>query len=157
MTSPVELAYRATTGAAPQAITDLNPLPTTATVSSVVPPTPSAAAGVASSHYHPITQVTKASVKASAGNVYKFRVTNENVGTRYIQFHNKATAPAGTDVPVLSWKIPTGSATVPGWLEFEFKFGKQFTTGIGVAISTTQATFTDSATAAEHEIGVEYA
>ena len=126
-------------------------------VLSTVPPTPSAASGVAASQYHPVTQVTTAVVKASAGNVFKVRATNENAAARYFQLHNKATAPAGTDVPVLSWKIPAGTATVPGYIEFEFAYGKAFATGIGVAISTTQATFTDSATAAEHEIAVGYA
>lgn len=37
MTSPVELAYRATTPAAPQAITDANPLPVG--VTSIIPGT----------------------------------------------------------------------------------------------------------------------
>ena len=59
--------------------------------------------------------------------------------------------------PVLSWKIPAGTSTAPGYVEFEFKYAKQFATGIGVAISTAQATFTDAATAAEHETSVEYA
>lgn len=133
---------------------------TVGTVSAItagnVTPVPLATSGAASSAYHPITQVTTAAVKGSAGNVFKIRATNENVAVRYLQLHNKATAPAGTNVPVLSWKIPAGSATAPGYIEFEWVYGEAFATGIGVAISTTQATFTDSATATEHEIFVEY-
>ena len=133
---------------------------TVSTVSAItagnVTPVPLATSGAAASTYHPITQVTKASVKGSAGNVFKFRATNENAAVRYIQLHNKATAPAATDVPVLSWKIPAGTATTPGYVEFEFVYGEAFATGIGIAVSTTQATFTDSATASEHELFVEY-
>ena len=117
---------------------------------------PLSIAAAASSTYHPVTQVTTASVKGSAGNVFKIRATNENAAVRWVQLHNKATAPAGTDVPVLSWKIPAGTATAPGYVEFEFRNALQLGTGIGVAVSTTQATFTDAATATEHEILVEY-
>ena len=157
----VELFTRASGAMAdkPTVVTPSNPLPVTLAAGTaaigLVSASPSASTSVASTMSHPVTQVTKAVVKASAGNVFKFRATNETAADRWFQLHNKATAPAGTDVPVLSWKIPQGTAAVPGWLEFPFVFGKAFDTGISWAISTTQATFTDSATASQHEAFVE--
>ena len=140
-------------------ITTVTTVTTVGTVSAItagnVTLVPLATSGAATTTSHPVTQATKAVVKASAGNVFKFHATNDNAAVRYFQLHNKATAPAGTDVPVLSKKIPAGTATAPGWIEFEFKYGEAFATGIGWAISTTQATFTDSATATEHEVIVE--
>ena len=118
---------------------------------------PTAATTGASSVYSPVTSVvTAAVIKASAGNVFKFFATNTNAAVRYMQLHNKATIPLATEVPVVSLIIPAGTATVPGYVEYEFKFGRAFATGIGFAISTTQGTFTDAATASEHVKIVEY-
>lgn len=103
---------------------------------------------------------TKVSVKASAGNVFSVYVTNENAATRWFQLHRKATAPAATDVPYIALKIPAGTANNPGVLILDSNVlgpaGMYMTTGIGWAISTTQGTFTDSATAAEHTILLNY-
>jgi hypothetical protein len=104
--------------------------------------------------YSELTQVTKANIKASAGMVTGFYITNDNAAVRYFQLHNKATAPAAADVPIYSFKVPAGTANNPGVLEIGTEFftqaGKYFSTGIGWAISTTYATFTDSATNTEH-------
>lgn len=110
--------------------------------------------------YTDLTQVTKANIKASAGVVMSFTITNDNAAVRYFQLHNKASAPAAADVPLYSWKVGAGTANNPGFLEIGTEFftaaGKYFTTGIGWAISTTYGTFTDSATNTEHITDVHY-
>jgi hypothetical protein len=97
---------------------------------------------------------TKANLKASAGRVTAFRVTNANAAIRYFQLHNKATAPAGADVPVLWFLLPAGTAAVPSVTTISSDLlgetGVLLATGVGWAISTTATSFTDSATAAEH-------
>lgn len=98
--------------------------------------------------------VTKLNLKTSAGRVKAFRVTNVNAAVRYFQIHDKATAPAGTNVPVFWAVLPAGTAAIPSVTTIDQnllqEYGIRCTTGVGWAISTTAATFTDSATAAEH-------
>lgn len=109
----------------------------------------------------PITQVTKKLVNAGSTNIHSITATNTNAAIRYLQLHNKATAPAGGDVPVLSFPIPAGTATDPGVVTFtEDDFGREglnFALGLGWAISTTLATFTDSATSTDHIVVVTHA
>jgi hypothetical protein len=99
--------------------------------------------------------VTKAVVKASAGNVLAVHIVNTNAAARYFQLHNKATAPVATEVPIYSIRVPAGAA-----LQIDGGFfcgsGAAFTTGIGWAWSTTAATFTDAATAADHTTHLHY-
>lgn len=119
---------------------------------------------VSSATYAPSTSnnfgaATKANVKASAGNVYAVVATNTNASVRYLQLHNKATAPAATEVPQVSIPLPAGTAAQPTVLELNSAFfapSERFATGIGWAISTTLATFTDSATAGDHSIHMRY-
>lgn len=126
-------------------------------ISSAGGPPPSVATA-ASSVYDPVTSVvTAAFIKASAGNIFRVTATNANVAARWLQMHNKATIPLATEVPQRSWEIPAGTANNPGWIDEELSYPEAFATGIGFAISTTQGTFTDSATAAEHTKRVEYA
>jgi len=110
--------------------------------------------------YAPLTQVTKANIKASQGNVFSLIINNTNAAVRYLQLHNKASAPAAAEVPLISYPIPAGTAAVPGVLMLDNNFftdaGINFSTGIGWAVSTTFATFTDSATNTEHFIMVTY-
>lgn len=114
--------------------------------------------------YAPLTYldsgtVTKANIKATAGNVYSLRFTNANAAVRWLQLHNKATAPAPADAAQLYFLIPAGTATQPGVLELSLEFFAQseyFAAGIGWAVSTTATTFTDSATAADHTTLVRY-
>ncbi len=121
---------------------------------------PLAVPDYAPSVYNALTLVTKAVVKASAGNVFSVHITNDNAAVRYFQLHNKATAPAAGEAPQEVFKIPAGTANNPGVLQLgEDDFargGSHFTTGIGFAISTTLATFTDSATASESIVNIKY-
>lgn len=107
-----------------------------------------------------MTQVTKRNSKNSAGNVFGFYVTNDNAAVRYFQIHNKASAPAGGDVPVLSFKIPAGTANNPGVLVIGRDVlgagGHYLSTGVSWALSTTYGTFTDSATNTEHIVALKY-
>lgn len=115
---------------------------------------PLAASTYSPSLYTAIPQVTKANIKSTPGNVMSIIISNTNAAVRYFQLHNKATAPVATEVPIYSFPVPAGSATVPGILtlgvDFFTEAGYYFSTGIGWAISTTYGTFTDSATNTEH-------
>lgn len=92
-------------------------------------------------------------VKTSAGNLFSITVSNVNAAIRYLQIHNKASAPAATNVPVISLPIPAGSATVPGYLTIGRDqlgpAGYYLVTGIAIGISTTNTTFT-AATTTDH-------
>lgn len=127
-----------------------------ATIGSVTP-VPSASSAEASSYYeYTAGAITKKNIKAGAGNLFHFHVTNKNAAVRWLLFHNKATDPAAADAGVVGFEIPAGTTTVPGYAEFAFNFGKAFATGIGWSIGTTQATFTDAATASDHVLHCEY-
>lgn len=110
--------------------------------------------------YTEITQVTKANIKASTGNVFSIYISNANAAVRYFQLHNKATVPLATEVPIYSIPVPAGTANNPGVVILDQGFfsnsGHNFATGIGWAISTTMATFTDSATNTEHIAVIHY-
>lgn len=99
------------------------------------------------------------SVKGSAGYLKSIRVSNINAAIRYLQIHNKATAPAGGDTPILSFPIPAGSATVPQYLSFGQDDwgpgGLSCSTGISIGISTVAATFT-AATTTDHVTAGSY-
>lgn len=99
--------------------------------------------------------VTKKTVKATPGNVFAARVTNANAALRYFQIHNKATAPAGNDVPIAFFPIPVSGGIMTVGAEF-LGGNLECTAGVSWAISTTAATFTDSATANEHAVIVRY-
>lgn len=95
------------------------------------------------------------SVKASAGYLLSIRVSNINAAIRYLQIHNKATAPAGGDTPILSFPIPAGSATNPVAVTFGVDDfgpgGLSCSTGIAIGVSTAAATFT-AATTTDHVV-----
>src|SRR5262249_50944180 len=85
-------------------------------------------------------------VKASAGQVYGWFLSNTNAAARYCKIYNKATAPTvGTDVPILTLLIPAGGAA-----NTEFSNGIAFATGIGLAL-TTGATDADTGAVAANE------
>ncbi len=111
-------------------------------------------------NYQGAGSVTKANIKATPGIVASLRVTNANAAARYFQLHNKATAPVATDVPQEYWLVPAGTAAAPGVLLLDGHYldpALRFDTGIGWAISTTAATFTDAATAGDHTYDLNYA
>jgi hypothetical protein len=122
-------------------------------------PRPVTSGTYAPTNYQNAGTVTKANIKASAASVFSIRITNANAAIRYLQLHNKATAPAAADTAQLYFLIPAGTATQPTVVELGmdwFSPSEFFATGLGWAISTTATTFTDSATAADHNVKVRY-
>ncbi len=75
------------------------------------------------------------SVKASAGQVYGWYITNINASPRYVKLYNKASGPTvGTDTPVMTVLVP-GNAAGAG-TNVEYNNGIAFATGIGLGITT---------------------
>lgn len=99
------------------------------------------------------------SVKASPGNLFGIIATNASAVVKYLQLHNKVSAPTSTNVPVLSLPIPAGTANNPGMLSLDRSDfgpgGKYFSLGIAIGISTAEATFT-AATTTDHDYYGEY-
>lgn len=99
--------------------------------------------------------VTKALILTGSRQAFSFFVTNRNASVRYFGLHNKATAPVAGDAPLLTFMIPANSSLAIG-NQFFTDAGVYFSSGLGWSIGTTVATFTDSATASEHEVTVQY-
>lgn len=76
-------------------------------------------------------------VKASAGTLYGFQGYCDAAG--FVQVHNKASAPASTNVPVIV--IPV-AANTPFSLDLGVR-GRAFSTGIAFGFSSTGPTYTD--------------
>jgi hypothetical protein len=76
-------------------------------------------------------------VKGSAGTLYGFQGYCDAAG--YVQVHNKATAPASTNVPVIVIPVAAGA---PFSLDFGMR-GRAFSTGIAFGFSSTGPTYTD--------------
>jgi len=99
---------------------------------------------------------TKKSFKTTQGNLLSLSSYNKNAAARYILVHNKASAPVAGDSALISFYMPAGATfqtprgMFPG-------MGLACSTGIATSISTTDSTFTDSATATDHNQVVLYA
>lgn len=76
-------------------------------------------------------------IKASAGNLYRLYVHNNNAATQVYALVNKASNPATNDVPLMYFFVPTKTTQL-----IEFRYGKRFTTGIAWAQVTTFAAST---------------
>lgn len=74
------------------------------------------------------TQNTGVNIKASAGQVYGWHITNNAASTRYVKLYDKATAPSSSDTPLLTLAIPAGQISR---LFFD-KEGPAFGTGLGI-------------------------
>lgn len=86
-----------------------------------------------------------ASVKASAGQVYGWHITNLSAtAARFVKLYNMATAPTvGTDTPVMTLPLPAG-----GQANVAFPTGIAFATGIALAITGALADSDTTAVAA---------
>lgn len=103
--------------------------------------------------------VTKKSVKGIPGPVFGIIATNTGTSLRWLQLHDKATAPSAGNIPILWAPIPAGTAANPGVVVVSsswFGPNEQCALGIGWAISSTPDTFTDAAVAAEHTVQLRY-
>jgi hypothetical protein len=89
-------------------------------------------------------------VKASAGQVYGWAISNTNAAVRFVKLYNKASAPTvGTDVPVMTLAIP------PSGQPYMASFDKGIAFGTGIALATTTGVAdTDTAAVAANEIVV---
>jgi hypothetical protein len=103
--------------------------------------------------------VTAYSLKITPGLLSSVVATNANIAVRWLQFHNKASAPASTNVPIMSFPMPAGTALNPVVLILGSDFlglnGTYFSTGVAIGISTTQGTYT-AATAGDHTLNAQY-
>lgn len=92
------------------------------------------------------------SVKATPGQLLSVVATNENAAVRYLQIHNKASAPTAGETAVVSYIIPAGTTAAPGRIQLTMadfgNNGLHLSTGIALGISTAIDTFT-AATAGE--------
>ena len=112
---------------------------------------------VASSVYSPTSgqnlgAATAISVKATPGNLYFVTVTNANAAVRWLQVHNKTSAPTAGNTALASFLVPAGTATAPGILTLglnEFAPSMYCSSGVALGVSTVAATYT-AATAADH-------
>lgn len=83
-------------------------------VTTAVPFTADQPAGDAAVSYIRITNAndTGRIVKASAGNLYGYGLTNLTAGTIFVKFYNKATAPTAADTPVLIVMVPASQSVL---------------------------------------------
>lgn len=109
----------------------------TATQSGTWTAVPNAATSGGSIPYHLVSAASTnaTSLKASAGQIYGFEVSNTNASARYLKFYNSASAPTvGTTTIVKTVQIP-GNATVMR----AYPVGLAFTTGIAYATTANLA------------------
>lgn len=87
---------------------------------------------------------TTLNLKSGSGNVLSFRCINTTASTRYLQFHNTATTPAGGATAQEKFLVPASSQIVigPGDIMFD---GIYFSTGIAYANSSVATTYTAGA------------
>jgi hypothetical protein len=85
------------------------------------------------------------SVKTSVGTLLTVTAYNFNASARYLKIYSKASAPTvGTDVPVLTIKLPPGETTTPNL----GTYGVRIATGIAYAITANPADSDATAVAA---------
>lgn len=94
------------------------------------------------------------SAKATPGNLLWITCTNANAAVRYLQIHNKTSAPSSGNTAYLSVSIPAGGSVTLGpnvWGEA----GLNLSTGVAIGVSTAHGTFT-AATTTDHFITGAY-
>lgn len=112
--------------------------------------TPQTAGGLSASKTISGASTNATTVKASAGQLFGWYISNLNASPRYLKLYNKASNPTvGTDVPVMTLLLPGNSAGVAGHVEMTN--GIDFTTGIAFAL-TTGAADADTGAVAANEI-----
>jgi hypothetical protein len=113
-----------------------------------VTPVPTTAGGLTIARTISAATTNATSVKASAGQVFGWYISNANAAARFLKLYNKASAPTvGTDTPVMTIQIPAGAAA-----NVEFSHGIAFATGIALALTANVADADTSAVAANEII-----
>lgn len=93
------------------------------------------------SRYQNLGASIAAVVKATPGMVYSLNVHNNNSAQRYVQLFNATTTPAPGAVPLFSFLIPASGVLLMDALFFG-QDGFYFSSGIVIACSTTESTYT---------------
>lgn len=106
--------------------------------------------GATSFHLDSAASTNATSVKASAGQLYGFSISNANAAARYVHFYNKASTPTvGTDVPVMTVLVPPTNS-----VHRSFPVGEIFAAGIAFGTSTGLSD-TDSTAVGLHDLSVD--
>lgn len=114
---------------------DYTPIATGLAGETLIAPVPEANTSWALSNSDSAALEASRVIKASAGKLYKLRVTNTLGSVQYIQLFNAAAVPADTTVPNVVASVAAG-----GVLEMDFtQYGRMFSTGICVSNSSTPA------------------
>ncbi len=100
-----------------------------------------------SSHYHSTAIESKALINNGPAILKSAVIENNGATALFLQVFDLAAEPAGGTTPLLS-------LTLPGNTTASFIFNQKLNTGIYVALSTTQFTYTDAAATAS--LNVEY-
>jgi len=88
-------------------------------------------------------------VKASAGVIHGWALSNTTASARFLKLYKKATAPVpGTDVPSSTYLLPANATTF-----FDSEIGMNMPTGIGYAITTGVAEADTTATGVDDVVG----
>ena len=93
-------------------------------------------------------------IKASEGAVFTGWGKNDNASVVYLQFHNTAGVPAGAAVPLISIPIPASS--IWSFDKSLIPNGVNFSNGIAIAWSTTEATYTAVALATTQSANITF-
>jgi hypothetical protein len=108
----------------PVKINSSNPLPITLVPGSV---------GTTRSRINSAATTNATNVKAAAGDLLAFELSNQSTGYRYVKFYDAATAPTvGTTAVAFVITIPPGGMVSP---DYTAAGGIPFTTGISYAIT----------------------
>lgn len=112
--------------------------------------TPQTAGGLSAHKTISGASTNATTVKASAGQLFGWYISNVNAAARYLKLYNKASNPSvGSDTPVMTLLIPGNTAGVAGHVEMTN--GIDFTTGIAFAL-TTGAADSDNTGVAANEL-----
>ena len=142
---PASTPATATDPALVVAISPNNPVTTSA-------PTPVAtAAGTTDSRVKSAATINATTLKATAGNLYGFILSNRSSKGRYIKFYDKASAPnPATDTPKFTVFLEPAVMQPP----FEPTFPIFFTSGISYTITTNVADTDNTAVAVDDVHGL---
>jgi hypothetical protein len=114
------------------------------TVSGAVTLNPKTSGGATNSRVFSAATTNATSVKASAGTIHSFVLSNTTAAAKFFKVYAKASAPTvGTDTPIATWGIPAN-----GTIVYMTEVGMAVPTGIAYAITGAVADADTTATAA---------
>ena len=115
-----------------------------------VTPQASTTGGSTPSHTMSAASTNATSLKASAGLLYGFCISNANAAARYFKLYNKASAPTvGTDTPVTTVQVPANGTVIRA-----YPVGMTFSTGIAWA-ATGLITNADTTAIAANDLSID--